>query len=181
MPREKIAQVKIPNITMESPQKWITQFNLQPHPEGGFFRETYRASEEITTAGLPARFNGPRSFSTGIYFLLRSQDKSLFHRIKSDEMWHFYAGSSLSIYVLHQGRLEVKMLGARPEGYSFQCVVPAGAWFGAHVNEPDSYVLAGCTVAPGFDFRDFELAKRNELLIEYPAHRQIIEELTLPS
>lgn len=167
---------------MESAQKWIAQLGLQSHPEGGFFRETYRATEEITSAGLPARFEGPRSFSTGIYFLLRSQDRSLFHRIQSDEMWHFYAGSSLSIYVLHQGKLEIKKLGARPEdGFSFQCVVPAGAWFGARVNEPESYVLAGCTVSPGFDFRDFELARRSELLAEYPTHRHIIEELTLPS
>jgi hypothetical protein len=160
-------------------EELIHSLQLQPHPEGGFYRETYRASEKIKGAHLPARFGGDRAFSTAIYFLLRSQDRSVFHRIQSDEVWHYYAGGTLSIYVLQQGELQVHRLGTHPSrGESFQVVVPAGCWFGARVEEPGSFVLAGCTVAPGFDFADFEMADREELLRAFPAHRAIIEQLT---
>ena len=160
-------------------EELIQSLQLQPHPEGGFYRETYRASEKIAPAHLPARFGGDRAFSTAIYFLLRSQDRSVFHRIQSDEVWHYYAGSTLSIYVLQQGRLVVHKLGAQPSrGESFQVVVPAGCWFGALVDEPSSFVLAGCTVAPGFDFADFEMAERDALLREFPDHHEIITRLT---
>jgi predicted cupin superfamily sugar epimerase len=158
---------------------WIGQLHLQAHPEGGFYRETYRSQEFIPYHGLPERFSADRNVSTAIYFLLRSQDRSLFHRIKSDEMWHFYAGSSLSIFVLKDGELSVMILGNEIEkGQSLQIVVPANCWFGAKVNETDSYTLAGCTVAPGFDFHDFELADRSFLLKEFPSARSVVEMLT---
>jgi uncharacterized protein len=158
---------------------WIDQLKLTAHPEGGFYREMYRSEESIPQEGLPNRFSGARSFSTGIYFLLRSQDFSAFHRIHSDEMWHFYAGSSLTIYVLDGDSLGTHRLGlAIEEGERPQVVIPAGKWFAARVNHPDSYVLAGCTVAPGFDFKDFELADRASLLNEIPSQRAIIEQFT---
>lgn len=158
---------------------WIDQLQLRPHPEGGFYRETYRATELIPSLGLPERFPEERNISTAIYFLLRSQDRSRFHRIKSDELWHFYAGGSLSIYVLKDKDLVVHTLGTEPDrGESLQIVIPANCWFGAKVNESNSYTLAGCTVAPGFDFQDFEFADRTMLLNEFPAHRRIIEMLT---
>lgn len=164
---------------MRSASYWISHLNLQPHPEGGFFKETYRASENISKQALPQRFAGDRCFSTAIYFLLRSQDISVFHRIKSDEMWHFYAGTSLSIYVLTQQELTIHKLGANVDKHEeLQVVIPANSWFGAKVNEADSYTLAGCTVAPGFDFTDFEMAERTQLLRDFPAHQEVIELLT---
>ena len=160
-------------------QYWIEQLALLPHPEGGYYKETYRSQEEINSGSLPTRFNGARNFSTAIYFLLSSEDRSLFHRIKSDELWHFHKGSSLSIYVLSDNGIKIHLLGDNPvKGESLQVTIPANTWFGAQVNEPDSYTLAGCTVAPGFDFNDFELAKRDELLHEFPACKEVVIQLT---
>jgi predicted cupin superfamily sugar epimerase len=164
---------------MHSAEYWINHLGLQAHPEGGFYKETYRSDEIIPATGLPGRFPGARSFSTAIYFLLRSEDRSMFHRIKSDELWHFHSGGSLSIYILDAFGLSICKLGANVEaGESLQIVIPAGCWFGAKVNEPNSYVLAGCTVSPGFDFSDFELANRDELLKEFPFHEDIVRMLT---
>ncbi len=167
------------SFSMRSAEYWIEKLGLIAHPEGGFYRETYRSAENIPKEGLPPRFSGQRNFSTSIYFLLRSQDRSLFHRIKSDELWHFHAGSSLTIYILHDGQLELKKLGPDPDkGEALQIVVPANCWFGGHINSQDGYVLAGCTVAPGFDFNDFELASRHELLEAFPKFEKEIIRLT---
>jgi uncharacterized protein len=164
---------------MQTAEYWIRHLHLLPHPEGGFYRETYRAAENIQLCGLPSRFPAPRSFSTAIYFLLRSQDKSLFHRIKSDELWHFHAGSALNIYLLQEEGLQVFKLGDNlDDGDSLQVVIPANCWFGAKLHSLNGYTLAGCTVAPGFDFKDFELADRASLLREFPDQEQIITALT---
>ncbi len=158
---------------------WINHLDLQAHPEGGFYKETYRSKEIIATCGLPARFDGTRNFSTAIYFLLRSEDRSVFHRIKSDELWHFYDGTTLLIYILTDDGLTIKRLGNNLLlGESLQVVVPANCWFGARVENKQSYSLCGCTVAPGFDFQDFEMADREELIKEYPAFKKEIVELT---
>jgi uncharacterized protein len=160
---------------------WIASLGLVPHPEGGFYRETYRAAETIAADHLPARFPGARAFSTAIYFLLPGDQVSLLHRIKSDEVWHFYAGTSLTLALIHpdDGRLEECRLGPDPErGERFQVLVPAGRWYGASVDDPDSYALVGGTVAPGFDFADFELADRETLLARFPQHRPVILRLT---
>ena len=159
---------------------WIDRLHLEPHPEGGFFRETYRSPESIDSGALPSRFDGPRAIATAIYFLLRSHERSAFHRIKSDECWHFHTGSPLTIHVISpEGDYAARSLGSRPDlGQAFQAVVPAGSWFGATVHDPDSFSLVGCTVSPGFDFADFELAGRSDLTARYPQHRSIIEKLT---
>lgn len=161
---------------------WIERLDLRPHPEGGYFRETYRASEVIAHAGLPERFEGARSFATAIYFLLTRDAFSAFHRIRSDELWHFYAGAPITIAILDAGgtgRLATQSLGRDPtRGESLQVVVPAGAWFAAEVASAGAYALVGCTVAPGFDFADFELGARADLLERYPQHRGVIERLT---
>lgn len=165
---------------MQTADYWINHLKLDPHPEGGFYRETYRSKENIQLCGLPLRFPAPRSFSTAIYFLLRSQDKSLFHRIKSDELWHFHAGATLSIYVLQDEGLSTFQLGDNLEqGEFLQVVIPANCWFGAKVLSPEAYTLSGCTVAPGFDFKDFEIAERKKLLLDFPNHAGIINELTV--
>lgn len=164
---------------MRPPEYWINQLQLLPHPEGGFYKETYRSKENIQLCGLPSRFSTPRSFSTAIYFLLRSQDKSLFHKIKSDELWHFHYGNALHIYVLHQENVSVLKLGDDLENGEFlQAIIPANCWFGAKVVGPNTYTLSSCTVAPGFDFKDFEVADRTTLLKEFPHHSDIITELT---
>ena len=163
----------------QSAQFWIDHLQLKVHPEGGFYRETYRSKESVRHQDLPERFGADRNFSTAIYFLLRSLDRSVFHRIKSDELWHFHAGVSLSIYVIQNNTLTIHKLGPNPDkGESLQVVIPANCWFGAKVEQPDSYTLSGCTVAPGFDFQDFELADRKMLLKQFPDLAPIIEMLT---
>ena len=159
---------------------WIASLRLQPHPEGGFYRETYRAKDVIAADHLPARFGGPRACSTAIYFLLPGNQVSVFHRIKSDEIWHFYAGGAITLTLIHaDARLEEHRLGPDPErGESFQALVPAGCWYGAVVDDPTGYALVGGTVAPGFDFADFELADRQMLLASFPQHRPAILRLT---
>ena len=158
----------------------IDRLKLTPHPEGGYFRETYRAAETIEAAALPQRFGGERSISTAIYFLLEAGQCSHLHRICSDEVWHFYAGDPLIVVEIDAaGGLKTTRLGGDPGADTvYQHVVPAGAWFGATPAEGGRFALVGCTVAPGFDFADFELADRAALLAEYPAHRDWIHRLT---
>lgn len=155
----------------------ITRLGLKPHAEGGYFVEKYRSSEFISSTNLPDRFSGSRVFSTSIYFLLPSGEISHFHRMKSDEVWHFYAGSPLEVVMLDlEGKLVVETLDSRQ--LRFQLNVPAGVWLGARVVEPESYSLVGCTVAPGFEFDDFQLGSRENLLSQFPQHEQIILALT---
>ncbi len=158
---------------------WIEQLGLEKHPEGGWYKEIYRSSENIPSECLPTRFDGERSFCTSIYFLLCGDEFSALHRIKQDELWHFYAGSGLTVHVINKaGQYSQKNLGSDlGEGDSFQHVVEAGDWFGASV-PADGYALVGCTVAPGFDFADFEMPGRECLLDLFPQHREIIMQLT---
>jgi predicted cupin superfamily sugar epimerase len=163
---------------------WIDHLRLGEHPEGGYYRLTYTADLAIAP---PAGFNGERPVSTAIYFLLSNEDAanpsghfSAFHRLRSDEMWHFYAGSPLVVHVIApDGSYTQLLLGSDPErGEEFQAVVPAGRWFASVPLHPDSFALVGCTVAPGFDFADFEMAKRGELSAAYPQHAELIASLT---
>lgn len=165
---------------MNTADYWIDKLELSRHPEGGFYKQVYKATESISQNALPERFKGSRSFATSIYFLLSGTDVSRFHRIKSDELWHFYAGSSLTIYMIDDtGERSEFTLGSDFEkGECFQHAVPLGCWFGAALNQANSFALVGCTVAPGFDFEDFELAKQAELLKAYPQHRKLIEKLS---
>ena len=158
----------------------IAALNLQPHPEGGWYRETYRAPETVASSALPERFDGQRSHATAIYFLLNSESFSALHRLKSDELWHFYSGSPLTVHVIHaDGRYTPIKLGPDlAQGETFQAVVPHGCWFGATVDTPDCYALVGCSVAPGFDFADFEMADRESLSEEFPQHTELIARLT---
>jgi predicted cupin superfamily sugar epimerase len=157
---------------------WIERLGLQRHPEGGWFREVYRSAETLPAAALPSPFQTPHPISTSIYFLLRGRECSALHRLKADEVWHFYAGSSLTLHMIApDGTLSRVTLG--PD-LPFQTVVPAGHWFGATVDEdsPACFALVGCTVAPGFTFDDFELGDRAQLLAQFPQHRDLIERLT---
>ena len=161
---------------------WVEKYAMQPHPEGGYFAETYRAAEVIPHHALPERFSGSRSFGTGIYFLLENHHFSALHRIQSDELWHFYAGGPLHVYVIHQdATLQIIKLGNDPDQCEvFQAVVPAGAWFGSKPAANAAYSLVGCTVAPGFDFADFEMASRPQMIQQYPQYAPEINLLTYP-
>ena len=159
---------------------WIRTLQLNRHIEGGSFREVYRSKLEIPRENLPPDFKGACAASTSIYFLLEKGQYSAFHRICSDEVWHFYAGHSLRIYEIESsGNLLIHRLGNDPEqGETFQCIIKAGNWFAAKVADGGDFTLAGCTVSPGFDFRDFELADGTMLAAEYPQHRGCIAELS---
>lgn len=161
---------------------WIKLLHLKKHPEGGYYREAYRSGEMIADRHLPNRYNGGRSFATAIYFLLNGKEYSAFHRLKSDEIWHFYDGTSVCIYmiedngVLVKGRLGLNVAaGDRP-----QFIIKMGTWFAAKPDNPRSYTLLGCTVAPGFDFADFEIGRRRELIRQFPRHRALIAGMTRP-
>jgi hypothetical protein len=164
---------------MEAAQHWIEHLQLEPHPEGGWYRQTYRAPLLLPHAALPGHC-GDRAASTAIYFLLAGDQFSAFHRLRSDEVWHFYAGSALIVHVITPaGEYQQLLLGSNAAaGEHFQAVVSAGCWFGSALHGSDTFALVGCTVAPGFDFADFEMAKRDELVARYPQHREIIERLT---
>ena len=155
---------------MYSADNWIKRLNLQRHPEGGYYAETYRAPFKIEN----------RAVATGIYFLLTSDDVSHFHRIDADEMWHFYTGDPITVHMIDpEGKYSAYCLGSDPaKGQAFQAVVPAGSWFGASVNPSGSYALVGCTVSPGFEFDGFELAQRQTLISQFPEHADIIRRLT---
>ena len=145
--------------------------------EGGYYKETYRSDKTII---LPSETDGERSISTSIYYLLDGTQFSAFHRLKSDEIWHFYLGSSITLYIINkmENLSEVKLGSNIEKGELFQIQVRAESWFAATVNDISSYALIGCTVSPGFDYLDFELGDRKKLIERYPQHRSIIEKLT---
>lgn len=158
---------------------WIEKLGLQQHPEGGYFKETYRSGGKLP----PDEQGKIRNCATAIYFLLFGDKFSAFHRIRSDEMWHFYDGDPVEIFYFdHTGVLHTMLLGNDMEqGATFQTWIPGGCWFASRMAVSDGYALVGCTVAPGFDFEDFEMADRNQLLKEHPEHAQLIASLTYPS
>lgn len=206
------------NAKALSAKYWIEKLRLEPHPEGGYFRQTYKsellvepqASESShsaesyvfeargsfsvgSVANGATRVGQPtRAASTAIYFLLEGENFSAFHRLRSDEMWHFYAGTPLVVHVIDAaGEYSSILLGNGPEyGEVFQAVVRAGCWFASEVPENPhfsqmrremghpTYALVGCTVAPGFEFEDFELAEREALVRDFPKHQGLIERLT---
>lgn len=159
---------------------WIEKLELTAHVEGGAFREVYRSELTVPKAALPLFFQGSRNASTSIYFLLSQGQFSAFHRIASDELWHFYYGDPLYVYEIgHNGRLCTHVLGSNPEkGETFHAVVKAGSWFASAPAPGSEYALVGCTVAPGFDFADFELANAGTLSTQYPDHADLIRQFT---
>jgi len=167
-------------ITDRTAAYWREQLQLQPHVEGGAFRENYRSPWILHKSALPPGMKGNRHAATCIYFLLEQGEFSAFHRIAADEIWHFYDGVPLSIYEIDQaGRLTVHRLGRQLHlGEQLQVVIPAGSWFAARIDEEAGFTLVGCTVAPGFDFEDFELAQRKKLQSLYPQHKDLISTLT---
>lgn len=165
---------------MATAETWIDRLNLETHPEGGYYRETYRADTSLPEAALPDHFDGARNAAALIYFLLPGDTFSALHRIRQDEAWHFYAGAPLTLHqIAPDGTYTTTTLGrAVDEGQHLHTVVPAGTWFGATVTDEARYTLAGCTTAPAFDFADFEMAARSVLLEAHPQHQSVITQLT---
>jgi predicted cupin superfamily sugar epimerase len=166
-------------MTDHSSDYWKKHLQLIHHIEGGWYSEVYKSAVTIAASHLPSQFKGDRSACTHIYFMLEKGEFSAFHRIQSDELWHFYSGDPLIIYELeNDGTLIKHYLGKDLEkGQSLFCVVKSGNWFASEVMENSKYALVGCTVSPGFDFADFELANRNMLTEKFPDHKALIERL----
>ena len=158
----------------------VKELNLLPHPEGGYYKETYRSEGTIKQTCLTSDFSGDRNIATGIYFLIEKGNFSALHKIKSDETWHFYYGDALEVIEINeQGNLTITQIGLNlQKGETFQYTVKANTWFGSRVSANGSFSLVGCTVYPGFDFNDFELAQQQDLIQLFPQHRQLILELT---
>lgn len=165
---------------MKRAQQLIHQLELTRHPEGGYFKETHRSQGIIPQQVLPHQFNADRNYYTSIYFLLTSDDFSAFHKINQEETWYFHEGSTIKIHqIAPDGTYSFVVLGNDIlKGEQFQHTVPSEYWFAATVEQKNNYTLVGCAVAPGFDFNDFTLAKRNEMIDLFPQHKTIIETLT---
>ena len=156
----------------------IQQLSLEPHPEGGWFRQTYVSDDTISSASLP-RHHGERPYATSIYFLMTSGNFSAFHRIRSDEMWFHHSGDVVNIEIIQRdGVRKSLVIGPAELGYESQALAPAGAWFASHVPDEGGWALVGYSVAPGFDYSDYELADRYRLIQEFPVHADIITSLT---
>jgi predicted cupin superfamily sugar epimerase len=158
----------------------IDFFDLSKHPEGGYYKETYRSKGEILSENLGTNFDGNRNYCTSIYFLLTSDKFSAFHKINQDEIWHFYTGTVLKLHLISpNGAYHFVLIGNNfLNGETPQFTVPANYYFAAEVLEKDSFSFVGCTVSPGFDFRDFVLPSCKELCNEFPKHFEIITQLT---
>lgn len=165
---------------IHSARYWIDKLQLTNHSEGGYYREVYRSDEFVHKKNLPDRYSSFRSFSSSIYFLLESNEFSAFHHLKSDEIWHFYEGSAIAILIISpKGEFKKTVMGRNAEGNEvYQAVIPKGCWFAAHVNEAATFSLVGCTVAPGFDYEDFEIGKRDDLIKLFPQHTGLIKTFT---
>jgi uncharacterized protein len=162
---------------MITEEYWIQHLKLEPHPEGGFFKEVFRSNISVNREELPVGYKSVRRLATSIYYLLRSEDISKMHRLKSDELWYFHFGSPLKVISIDQeGKKHSKILGPNPEKAEFFYMhIPAGSIFAAEVTEPDTYSLISCVVAPGFEFDDFEMFSKDDLLQAYPKHADLFE------
>jgi hypothetical protein len=163
-----------------SKEELIDLLDLQSHPEGGFFKETYRSEHSIPNASLAGNHEGDRSYGTGIYFLLTHDTFSAFHRIEQDELWFFHSGGTIELHMISpEGNHSTHLIGNNIiEGERPQLLVPATYWFAAKVIGNVDHALVSCTVSPGFDFRDFVLPTREELTAQYPQHAEIISAFT---
>lgn len=163
-----------------SAAEWVKRLELSPHPEGGYYREIYRSNTVIPGEALPACFGAARACCTSIYYLLERGDFSAFHRMRQDEIWHAYDGGPVRIHLLQaDGDYASVQLGRSPDAEQvLQAVVPGGCWFAAEPVAEAEFALVGCTVSPGFDFADFELADRAELMQAFPGQEELIQRLT---
>jgi uncharacterized protein len=166
---------------MISADEIIKKLGLEPLPmEGGYYIQTYRANEMIPKSALPDRYSSNKSFGTAIYYLLTPDTFSALHRLPTDEIFHFYLGDPVTILELYQdGTSKVFTLGSDiQKGQNVQLLVPENTFQGSFLNEGGKYALMGATMAPGFDFSDYEAGIREKLIREYQAHKELIIRLT---
>ncbi|WKZ70336.1 MAG: cupin domain-containing protein [Melioribacteraceae bacterium] len=158
----------------------VEKLDLQPHPEGGYFKEVYRSDELIKVEGLPERYSSERCFSTSIYYMLVGEQFSAFHKLQSDETWHFYLGSPIVLHLISsEGNYSKIILGQNiTEDENLQYTIPRETWFAAEVKDKTTYSLVGCTVSPGFDFADFEMGDRKTLLDKFQQHQNLIKQFS---
>lgn len=161
-------------------EELIDKLQLEKHPEGGYFKETYRSEILLPDSALPSEFTSGRNASTCIYFMLTSDEFSAFHKVNQDETWHFYLGQTITLHIVSpQGNYSQVSIGNDfSQNETPQFIVPAQHWFAAEMKTENSFALVGCTVAPGFDFDDFNLADQKELQQMFPHHTEIIQKLT---
>ncbi|WP_252037083.1 MULTISPECIES: cupin domain-containing protein [Vibrio] len=156
----------------------VDKFNLKPHPEGGYFSENYR-SEEILDCP-PERFSGKHVYKTSIYYLLEKENVSMFHRLKQDELWHHYTGCSVILHILDPNKGYQKLdLGCSlsHSDAAYQALVPKNVWFAAELKDKSKFSLVGCTTSPGFEFSDWELANKEELMNYFPEKIELISRI----
>ena len=154
----------------------VHRLSLQPHPEGGFYAPAFRSEQQIETTSLNGNWKGPRSLYSSIFFLLTANHHSSWHRIASDEIWHLYEGDDICVHILHpDGTYSLERLSNKAGKEKFSAIVKAGCWFASHCEGALGYALSGCTLAPGFDFEDFELGNTQELIKVYPEYAKIIK------
>ena len=161
---------------MKNVEYWINKLGLIKHPEGGYYKENYRSDIHFKNSQ-----NKKRSLATSIYYLLEGNDFSSFHKIKSDEIWHFYYGSNIIVHVIGKNsNLSSNVIGNNIQSGNekIQMLIEKDSWFAAEVSDKSFYSLVGCTVIPGFEFDDFELAKKEELVQKYPMYENVIRRLT---
>lgn len=164
---------------MDNYKKIIKHYSLQRHPEGGYFAEIIRSDELISKANLPERYNNDRTFFTSIYFLLKKNDISQFHILKSDEVWYFHSGSPLILHILDEdGNYNKHILGISKKEHHPSLLVRRNSWFAAELLDKETYGLVSCIVIPGFEFEDFELGSKDYLINKFPKHKKIIKRLT---
>lgn len=164
-----------------SAQQYIEELKLVAHREGGYFVRIYHSDNRVQALAAQYGENNLRSAGTCIYYLLEKNDFSAWHKLKSDEIWHFCDGALLKLYILDvNGNLIEKLLGAPQQNVnaSFQIAIPAGDWFAAELVDKQSFCLVTCTVFPGFEYEDFELADRQKLSAQFPQHAALINKFT---
>jgi predicted cupin superfamily sugar epimerase len=160
-------------MNTQSAASLIIQMDLQPHPEGGYYKEVYRSDNIVLRPSSPEQ----KQACTSIYYLLEGSDYSGFHRLLSDELWYFHKGSALHIHVIDQdGAYAVHELSDTASG-NLSVVIKAGQWFASEIPSKSGFVLVSCAVAPGFDFTEFEMAKKEELITQHPSHSEVINKL----
>ena len=163
-------------MNSHDPQYFVSKLGLTPHQEGGYYKQSFHSTESTSDQEFTISFDGKRMLYTSIYFLLTSKDISHFHRLKSDELWYYHAGSPLTIHVIEENGdyKEIKLGLNLDKGEVPQALVPKNTIFGSSVMDADTFSLVGCMVSPGFEYKDFELFTQNELLLKYPQHEVVI-------
>ena len=163
-------------MSKHEPHYYVSKLGLTPHREGGYYKETFQSTEMTSDQELTVNFEGKRKLYTSIYFLLTSKDISHFHRLKSDELWYYHAGSSLTIHIIDEtgDYKEIRLGLDLDKGEVPQALVPKNSIFGSSVMDEDTFSLVGCMVSPGFEYKDFELFTQDELLLNYPQHKDVI-------